>query len=211
MIWGSSIISVRLSCQSFKGTMLSRWLARYADPASCRMPVFLLSSVSWSVSPLPSSCLAGRGNASLKKLMPAFIRTYVSSLRLRRAAVSQGRVHHRREETRMVKEGRLLNRHALVGNIASPLPRTGIEAREIWEWDAYVSILSYPPPSYLNSLLMGQSTLFWVIAFCCNLKTHTSKKVNPERKSTVIRELIFWYFPYVARIYIKRKKGQIIS
>lgn len=50
---------------------------------------------------------------------------------------------------------------------------------------------------------MVQSTLFWVIAFCCNLKTHTSRKLNPEGKSAVIRGLIFWYFPYVATIYIK--------
>lgn len=68
-----------------------------------------------------------------------------------------------------------------------------------------ISILSLPPPSYLNLLLMVQSTLFWVMAFCCNLKTHTSRKLNPEGKSTVIRGLIFWYFPYVARIYIKIK------
>lgn len=66
-----------------------------------------------------------------------------------------------------------------------------------------VSILSFPPPSYLNLLLMVQSALFWVIAFWYNLKSHTSRKLNPEGKSTVIRGLIFWYFPYVARIYIK--------
>jgi len=67
-----------------------------------------------------SSCLAGQGNAPPTKLVSAFLQTYVFFLTLKRAAVSQGRDHHRRrQETRIVKAGRLLTRHALAEYTAS--------------------------------------------------------------------------------------------
>lgn len=136
--------------------------------------------------------------------MPAFFQTYASCPRLRRAALSQGRApHSRREESRIVKAGYSIA--MLSEEYSFPLlliKNSHWNQRNLGMGCVHFHRL-FPPPSYLNLLLMVQSTLFWVMAFCCNLKTHTSRKLNPEGKSTVIRGFIFWYFPYVARIYIK--------
>lgn len=144
-VWGFSITSVRLLCQSFRKTMLTRWLGRYADPTLCHMPV-LLSSVSWSIVQLP--CRKGQCTSEKPNACPHSDLCFPSQVT--RAAVSQERVHHRRRG-----ETRLLRSYALEARELPSLPRTGPEARKIWEWDVYLSILSYPPPSYLNLLLMG--------------------------------------------------------
>lgn len=74
-------------------------------PNACPSFLYLLRAHS-----TPAACR--RGTVSLKNLMPAFFQTYASCPRWRRAALSQGRVHHsRREETR-ISEGKLLNRRA---------------------------------------------------------------------------------------------------